>query len=177
MKTKYKPYGFDEKYEFRTYKNIGRDYGDRKIADMGLVGNIKRFFRKKMNRKQKKYTMCDTYLQWREHVDKNIEKYALDNENYKHWIVKQKRFYAGRLEATKIILIPLYVFVLTVLVGSEQNNIIQIITVTIIAEIVMCILVMKDTEWKSFYKDYIEILEAKIGSKEDEEVENFKGKI
>lgn len=57
MKTKYKPYGFDEKYEFRTYKNIGRDYGDRKIADMGLVGNIKRFFRKKMNRKQKKYTM------------------------------------------------------------------------------------------------------------------------
>ncbi len=47
MKTKYKPYGFDEKYEFRTYKNIGRDYGDRKIADMGLVGNIKRFFRKK----------------------------------------------------------------------------------------------------------------------------------
>ena len=39
-----------------------------------------------MNRKQKKYTMCDTYLQWREHVDKNIEKYALDNENYKHWI-------------------------------------------------------------------------------------------
>mgnify|MGYP000585156983 CR=1 FL=1 len=23
MKTKYKPYGFDEKYEFRTYKNIG----------------------------------------------------------------------------------------------------------------------------------------------------------
>lgn len=91
--------------------------------------------------------------------------------------MKQKRFYAGRLEATKIILIPLYVFVLTVLVGSEQNNIIQIITVTIIAEIVMCILVMKDTEWKSFYKDYIEILEAKIGSKEDEEVENFKGKI
>lgn len=159
MKPKYKPYGFNEKYEYRTYKNIGRDYGNRKYANMGPIYNAERFMRRKMNAKEKSYAICDTYLCWKEYIEKNIEKNLLGNENYKHWLVKQQRYYKERLEAIKVILIPLYIFILTVLLEGTQHNSTQILVATIFAETVMCILVMKDTRKCSFYGDYISILE------------------
>lgn len=82
----------------------------------------------------------------------------MDIENYKHWLIKQQCYYEERLELIKIILIPLYIFGLTVLVEKETNNA-QILYATIIVETIMCILVMRDTKKSSFYKNYIEILE------------------
>lgn len=160
MKTKYTPYGFDEKYEYKTYKNIGKDYGDRKIADVGFFENVKRYFRRKTNRKQKQYAMYNTYEQWKKHVKKNIERYPLSIENYKHWLIKQQRYYQERLELIKIILIPLYIFMLTVLAEQEKSSI-QLLYATILAETMMCLLVMNDTKKSLFYKDYIEIMDEK----------------
>ena len=42
MNRKYMPYGFDENYEYKTYRNIGKDYGDSRTADAGHIENIKR---------------------------------------------------------------------------------------------------------------------------------------
>lgn len=55
MNRKYMPYGFDENYEYKTYRNIGKDYGDSRTANAGHIENIKRYFRKKVNKKQKYY--------------------------------------------------------------------------------------------------------------------------
>lgn len=166
MKPKYKPYGFNERYEYRTYKNIGRDYGNRKYANMGLIYNAERFLRRKINTKEKSYAMCDTYLQWKKYVEKNLEKNLTDNENYMHWLIKQQRHYKERLEAIKVILIPLYIFILTILLEGAQYNGTQILVVTIFAEIIMCVSVMKDTSKCSFYGDYIEVIEEILKQKE-----------
>ena len=50
MNRKYMPYGFDENYEYKTYRNIGKDYGDSRTANAGHIENIKRYFRKKVNK-------------------------------------------------------------------------------------------------------------------------------
>ena len=83
MNRKYMPYGFDENYEYKTYRNIGKDYGDSRTADAGHIENIKRYFRKKVNKTQKYYATCDTYTQWKNYIKKNTEKYQMDIENYK----------------------------------------------------------------------------------------------
>ena len=51
MNRKYMPYGFDENYEYKTYRNIGKDYGDSRTANAGHIENIKRYFRKKVKSK------------------------------------------------------------------------------------------------------------------------------
>lgn len=168
MNRKYMPYGFDENYEYKTYRNIGKDYGDSRTANAGHIENIKRYFRKKVNKTQKYYATCDTYTQWKNYIKKNTEKYQMDIENYKHWLIKQQCYYEERLELIKIILIPLYIFGLTVLVEKETNNV-QILYATIIVETIMCILVMRDTKKSSFYKNYIEILELNIDVENNKE--------
>ena len=86
----------------------------------------------------------------------------------KHWLIKQQCYYEERLELIKIILIPIYIFGLTVLVEKETNNV-QILYATIIVETIMCILVMRDTKKSSFYKNYIEILELNIDIENNKE--------
>lgn len=44
--TYFKPYGINIEYEYKTYKFVGRDYGNRKSANLGWLGNFKRFLRK-----------------------------------------------------------------------------------------------------------------------------------
>lgn len=46
MNRKYMPYGFDENYEYKTYRNIGKDYGDSRTANAGHIENIKKVFSK-----------------------------------------------------------------------------------------------------------------------------------
>ena len=112
-KQKYKPYFFDYKYELKTYKHIGLDYGDSVSANKGWIQNARRWFRKHIyNRADSKYKTCDTYEDWEIHVKSKLPM-RTDYKNYMHWLIMQRQFAERELEIVKAILIPIYIALLS----------------------------------------------------------------
>lgn len=110
MKNKFfRPYDIDIEYELRTYKNVGKDYGNREVANLGWILNIKRFLRKKGNKQQTKYKFCNTYSEWAEHVKCIFVKKIINNDDLLCWLHEQHNYAKDHLEAIKTILIPIYV--------------------------------------------------------------------
>lgn len=115
MKNSYlKLYGIDVEYEIRTYKNVGKDFDDRKNANWGLLLNIMRYFRKWKNRNQDKYAFCNTYTEWKNHVYTIINKEIMNKNDLIHCLYKDRNFVKFNIEIVKIILIPLYFIMITI---------------------------------------------------------------
>lgn len=150
---KYLPYSFDEKYEFRTFRNVGKDYDNN--TKICMAGNIRRSFHRIINEKEKKYCICDTYLQWKKYVKNSIKSRNINKDNYMHWLIKKQRYYEIRLETVKLVLIPLYILLLTILAEIENMNFLYAI---IFVETIMCVWLVADTQKINFYKDYSEIV-------------------
>lgn len=165
----FKPYGLNIEYEINTYKNVGKDYGNRKDANLGLLLNMKRFIRKSVkNRGGKLYKFCHTYTEWKEHVKQIFPRKNYNYEDILHWLYKKKRNEESRLEAIKAILIPVYIaFLGTYEFGetfvknkynSQQIFICMIMIMIII--IIASVKVLGDAEERvDFYKDFISIVE------------------
>ncbi len=112
-KQKYKPYFFDYKYELKTYKYIGLDYGDSISANKGWIQNVGRWFRKHIyNRADSKYKICDTYEDWEIYVKSKLPM-RTDYKNYMHWLIMQRQLAERELETVKAVLIPIYIALLS----------------------------------------------------------------
>lgn len=115
MKNKFfKPYDIDIEYELRTYKNVGKDYGNRKVANLGCILNIKRFLRKKGNKQQTKYKFCNTHSEWEEHVQSIFVKDIINYSDLLYWLHGECNNAKNYLEAFKTILIPIYVTIISI---------------------------------------------------------------
>ena len=101
-KFKYKPYLYDFKYEKKTYKNVGRDYGNFKTANLGFTLNLVRYLRNKKNKNNRKYQVCNTYSDWKKYlIDKNGKSLSL-NEKYLCGL-KQEKFEAVEINKTVVL--------------------------------------------------------------------------
>ena len=124
MKNEFQAYNFNEKYEMKTYRYVGKDYGNRKTANRGVLSNIRRWFRKKTNKTEKKYKFCDTYLEWKNHIKEIFPvKNSCEIDNFLHWLEQQMRYAKWELEAVKIILIPIYIALLSIDDVFTKNNV------------------------------------------------------
>ena len=171
MKSKYfQPYGLDIKYEINTYKHVGMDYGNRKMANLGLRSNCKRFIRKSIiNRKEKFYKKCDTYTEWKEHVKEILPKGSNNCEDMLHWLYEKRRKAENLLEAIKAILIPVYIAYLSIVIsifsidsGEGANNSGRILFFVILVLMIVMIsaIVLRDAKRKeNFFIDVIHIVE------------------
>lgn len=109
-KQRYTPYFFDIKYEKRTYKHIGQDYGDRRTADKGWIRNFLRWYRKRLyNTKESKYKFCNTYEEWRLYLFERRFCNTYDKQNIIKFLNKQKRTNEKIFESIKTIIIPIYI--------------------------------------------------------------------
>lgn len=109
-KQRYTPYFFDVKYEKRTYKHIGKDYGDCRTADRGLIRNFLRWYRKKLyNRKELKYKFCNTYEEWKLYLLEKKFCNTYDKQNMVKFLNDQKRSYEKMFESIKTVIIPIYI--------------------------------------------------------------------
>lgn len=109
-KQQYMPYFFDIKYEKRTYKHIGKDYGDRRTADRGLIRNFLRWHRKRIyNRKELKYKFCNTYVEWKHYLLERKFCNTYDKQNMVKFLNDRKRSYEKMFESIKTIIIPIYI--------------------------------------------------------------------
>lgn len=115
----YRPYDLNIKYEKKTYKYIGKDYGDSETAHLGLISNLLRCFRKWRNKEQKKYAFCDTYSVWEEHIKKKIPDDKLRHKNMYHWLLRIERIAKSNLKVLEIVLVPAYM----VLIGGFFSDV------------------------------------------------------
>ena len=160
-KQKYKPYFFDYKYELKTYKYIGIDYGNSVIANKGWIRNFTRWFRKQIyNKADSKYKICNTYEDWEIYVKSKLP-IKTDYKNFLHWLIMQKRLAESDLETVKAILIPIYIALLSMKEVFLKEKTLDLVTVLIliivIAIISVCIL-YKEKENLDFWNDWIEIV-------------------
>lgn len=109
-KQRYTPYFLDFNYERRTYNHIGQDYGNRRSANKGWLGNFFRWYRKRIyNRKESKYKFCDTYEEWRSYLLEREFGNAYDKQNMIRFLCQHKRTCEKLFESIKTIMIPIYI--------------------------------------------------------------------
>lgn len=161
----YMPYGLDMKYEYNTYKNIGMDYGDSKTASRGWIADVIRFWRKKRNKDEKKYKFCDTYSVWEKYVTGMLKKNALNYKDFLHWLYGKRYNAQEDLEIIKLILIPLYIALFSIIdifftaEMTENAKTISIISIMCVVGIIsMCYFGSRNRK-VVFYEDYIKIVE------------------
>ena len=175
MKKKcFKPYEIDIEYEQRTYKYVGRDYGNSKNVSLGFLKNFLRFFRKMRNRKQEKYAICNTYTEWESHVRNVVNKDILNSNDLIHWLYHKRNLEKQILEAVKTIVIPLYLAMLTTShffnIESKSYGISDSVggfIIVIIMVFSVCFSFLYNAYGRVyFYNDFIKIAEAELMDKQ-----------
>lgn len=167
LKCKYfKEYGLNLEYEYKTYKYVGKDYGDRKSANKGRSLNFLRFIRKKfLNYKEKKYKFCNTYTEWEMHV-KDILPELINGIDMYHFLNLQKRNAEVLLESIKTILIPIYIALLQMnesLKLEIEQTILLLFIITIISTCVMS----NASKKVNFYSDFMQIVKSNVVDSEE----------
>lgn len=162
----YEPYGIKINYEYKTYKYVGRDYGDSKDANLGWVFNLARFLRKKRNKQQIRYAFCNTYTEWTSHIQGIVRKDIANGNDLLHWIYDKRNVEKQWLEAIKTILIPIYLVLLSVLdffVEIPKEYAVWIFVAAILIVILPSMVYLYGAINKvNFYNDFIEIIEKII---------------
>lgn len=164
MKKRYfEPYGIKTDYEYKTYKYVGRDYGNSKNAYLNWGLNLARFLRKKRNKKQKRYAFCNTYTEWESHVKELVRKDIANGNDLLHWLYAKRNTEEQVLEAVKTILIPVYLVLLSALnlFGEiSKGNVVWVFTTSAVIIILVASLYLYDAINRvNFYNDFIKIIE------------------
>lgn len=166
-KQNFVPYGINIRYEIKTYKMIGTDYGDAKTANRGVWLNFLRFWRRVLNKKQKKYKICHTYSDWEQHVESVLNKNMLNYTDFLHWLYGKKTNAEEMLALIKVVLIPMYIAVFSIsdkLWAKQLKDIPIEIGMTMVAIILVILSVnyfIDANEKVNFYKDIINVAEKR----------------
>lgn len=164
---KYTPYYFNTKYEYKTHKYIGRDYGDFKTADKGILGNFTRFLRRLWNKDQKSYKVCNTYTEWQMHVEDIIRRDFSNYEDFLHWLYFMKRESRENLKMVEIIQIPAYIVIFSLSISMfGLEHITLEICMIIFFLIGGCVIYLINANSRvHFFDDIIEIAKAEAPPK------------
>jgi len=177
MYRKYLPYEFDFKYEYRTYKKIGREEKRRYRAENCFLFKVWWNIIKRRNRHEKKYKIIKNYSEWKAYVSEKKSNY-IGNEDFIHFLKSNARKSEYSQGIIGNIVTPVYVALvsggLTLLLLLAQKS--NLFIVASYAWGIFCILLIlififllsrsfsKRNECY-FYRDYIEIM-REVGCEE-----------
>lgn len=167
MKKKYRPYNFDVKYEYRTYKNIGVNHRLEFLAGKSLIYKIKKFIRNCINQKEKRYRNFDTYLQWKEYFVDKMPKDSVNRINLYHYLKESRDNTQFLTNEGETVAVPIYVAFLSIstalFIEEKYPSIIIILTMLFlmlwIFDIVEKMLRLFITR-SSFYQECMNVLKA-----------------
>lgn len=129
-------YGFDEKYEFLTYKRIGSDYGKPKNGE-------------------EKYSICNTYSEWENHVKSTLPLGILNYEDFIHWLNRHLQNAKVLSDVVKLAVIPTYILMISLAIELDNKFVMAfVIMVCILLSISYC---YKYERKVHFWDDYINI--------------------
>lgn len=171
-KQQYIPYFFNYKYERRTYKYIGRDYGDHIIVDKGWIRNLSRWYRKRIyNRKESKYKFCNTYEEWRRYLLEKQFYNACVKQNMIKYLNRQKRVLEIIFESIKTIIIPIYIAIYSGAIAlmdnvfqekessASEHMMFMAVCMMMLTLLIICVSsywIHKNRDDFCFYEDYID---------------------
>lgn len=162
MKTqRYCPYNLDLRKELRTYKNIGKDYGNYKTADKGWILNVCRYLRKKRNKNNKNYFSCNTYSEWKDYILDKVNRNINNYDDLIHFLIRERNRQLVKKEAIVIILIPIYISLIATAIGNMELNMLVTVASIIVIELLALNGLYNINQKVNFYNDLVEVL--KIG--------------
>lgn len=170
MRSKYLPYKFDSRYEYRTYKNIGKDEAIKYKAQKSVYYNILWKLRRLLNHDDKNYRQLKNYSEWKIYIlEKNVN--YMGNEDFIHFLGSKARRNEHLHSVQGNIVTPIYVVMvsggLSLLLLPFQKK--YIMEGALYVWLSFCILVIfvlvfllccsyKQCNRHYFYRDYIEII-------------------
>lgn len=165
-KAEYIPYNFDIKYEYETYKNVGKDCEVQFRAVRSRFYKIYKKIRDWKNKGEKKYKRIDRYSQWEVYIKEKIRDYFYDPTDFKHYLLKRER--VCRLSATfwQASIIPILVGMISIISSIYMSISLPYFLGAFACSLMLIYTFVKTMktqfyyEGKSFFfKDVIEILE------------------
>lgn len=161
-------YGIDLKYQYKTYKNVGKTYQIELKAKNNyfykILGNMRKF----LNKNEKRYKNFDTYSQWKDSIYIEINEIGFINKiDFLHYLLYYSRSKDATCEALGTIVTPIYTIILTMgitlfLTTDIQESLIKgFMFMAPVVILVLAYLLCKYTDNRKefyFYKDLIEIL-------------------
>lgn len=161
---KYTPYDFNTKYEYRTHKYVGRDYGKLKTSNKRIIG------KKSPRKNQDRYMVCNTYTEWKRHVKSIIRKDFSNYEDFLHWLYLMKRDSEKGLQIVINVQIPIYIVFVSAIMGisNSLDAIIWIVSTVlfVVGYAVIAVLILISALSRiHFYNDIIEIAKAEAPPK------------
>ncbi len=150
-KKKYTPYNFNEKKEYRIYKNIGKRY--------------RKEYREEKIKENKKFPCFDKYSEWEKYF---IHKFLVSNynsNNFLHFLNGKYRMFQKEEEYYKILVIPLYIALMTIIltIYSTTNLSVEKLIGTLVFEIIIVIAasiyyLYKIGQKVNFYEDCMKVI-------------------
>lgn len=107
------PYGFDEKNEYKIYRQIGEEY---RKAILG----------KKIKKQINNVHSFDTYLEWKEYFINKFSKSCSWNCNFYHYLNEKYRICQRKLELYVSVAVPIYVGEISCLITIYQSDEIEL---------------------------------------------------
>lgn len=111
---KYVPYGFDLKFEIRTYKNIGKDKKMKFKSKERLFYAIYYSIRNFCNRDEKKYKNFDNFSEWKEYIEMKVKETEYNKEDFKHYLNAIKNENEDSSNMIGSIATPIYICIITI---------------------------------------------------------------
>lgn len=148
--SEYKPYYFDEKYEYKVYKNVGWDYKKSKLLNRKGI-------------RPRKYKICNTYSEWKSHI-LDFMQGVTNHDDFLHLIMSRKNYLSSKLEVVKIITIPLYIGAFSTMNNvSDGKSVFWIFfSMALICIAVWTWLIYSKNEKLNFYDDVMEIVKNEM---------------
>lgn len=169
----YRPYKFNFKYEYKTYKNIGVEdkilYKAKKNVFYRLRLGIRRLF----NWDDKKYKNLNKFSEWEKYVN-SIRPEFSNNTDFIHFLKDSARHYDVKRNMVGSIVTPLYVVMmssmLTIFLLPDGTEVIfeHVLLAWVLFSVILVLTLLfllrnnyKNNKLYFFYMDYIKVIEEK----------------
>lgn len=161
---KYMPYEIDLKFQYRTYKNIGKTYKIDFESKKSWWYKVRKVVRNAINKSQKRYKTFDTFSQWENYIHEEFNVKKFNNKtDYIHYLEFCRRNKEISYEMVGAVATPMYVFMLTVgmtLLMSEDEffgYIVISVILFMVLPFLMNIFITNKRKY-NFYNDLIMVL-------------------
>lgn len=127
---KYIPYGFDFKFQYKTYKNVGKTHWIDYKAKKNFLYKILRIVRNIINKNENKYKNFDTFSQWEHYIHEEFKTKKFDNKkDCIRYLERSKRNTEIFCDMIGAVVTPIYVVMITIGATLTMNtNIVNIDT-------------------------------------------------
>ena len=154
---KYKPYNFDFKFQYRTYKNIGIRHKNQFMAKK-MRYRIYETIRNLNNKDERKYKNFDTFSQWRRYIEEEFKGNLKNYDDLKHYLQKRKDDYEFLRNVSGTIVVPIYVCMITMELSVYTTEGVDPIFTIISVFAYLITLCLRQKYRYNFYRDFIKIL-------------------